>query len=237
MVRWTILIFLLIFVLLFTGCSSKETKESASSFCSEHWVVYSQAVSENNPSLCNNILDKECKNECLYNYGYETGNKEYCQHGINPLMPEDVSKIEFCLINSALINKDISFCKEYGFDVNGFGYINYRAEEGKMICYNDRLENGKLDTHNKFCAEINPSTYCLYGFIDEEYTDCDTLEVSDYLKDACYLKFVQRFTDPQYPEFTGNLPFDCGEFKTQEGKEFCLTLKQEGYRISISLQS
>ena len=110
--------------------------------------------------------------------------------------------------------------------------MHYRPEETYRWCYGMRqgTERIQIETNPyKFCAEVTPKGYCQVEAV-KSIQDCQLLadlSVSDELIDLCYFKFTNKYLDPQYPEFIGELPYACTSLRTEEAKSYCDKLVEE----------
>ncbi|MGV8163026.1 MAG: hypothetical protein ACP5N2_06870 [Candidatus Nanoarchaeia archaeon] len=185
--------------------------------CSNYSETFSLAVSSQNPDICSSEVDsEECTNECLANYAWQVPDKEYCKYATNPLNTDDLANIENCYVHIAQVTNDESICDEINYNLEGYGYLHYRTNEAIFVFAS--IEDSALN----FSAEITPKTYCKL-LATEKIEECANLDASDVLKDACLLKYVTK--DVSNPAFTGNLPFNCEDMKTEQGKQFCELLK------------
>jgi len=200
--------------------------------CEEYQSIFTSVLISLDPKECNAIDNDVCKNSCLASYAWAALDKDYCKYNSNPLNPLDVSGEESCLVNIAEMKQDKTACDSVNFNLEGYGYLNYRNENKEFYsCFGIESGdvNGILTYSNTLCAKIEPKTNCYtlstgYNF-GASYKACDNIAVPDDLKDVCYLNFV--IFDVSNQKYTGILPFTCSEMKTDNGKTFCEELSTD----------
>ncbi|MEI8364053.1 MAG: hypothetical protein WCF78_01180 [archaeon] len=236
-----IVVIVVIGAILFMPKTAKSTSDSntdkvfyntGATQCEEYQSIFTSVLISLNPKECNAIDNDVCKNTCLASYAWAALDKDYCKYNSNPLNPLDVSGEESCVVHIAEMNQDKTVCDGINFNLEGYGYLNYRNQNKEFYsCFGIKSEdvNGIPTYSDTLCARTEPKTNCYtlstgYSF-GSSYKSCDNIDVSDDLKDICYLNFV--VFDVSNPKYTGTLPFTCNEMKTDKGKTFCEELSTD----------
>ncbi len=229
--------FLLIGTIILSGCVTDISNDSAQRPLCDNKInelfkirndykygkVIPQYEKDRALELCNSIENNDCKEECFFalvSVGI-SDDISFCEFS------HDKIQKERCYVDIALRTDNISICNKVT-TIFDWGY-----EKSNMTrCYhfNDLSDDSKMVEEYKLCADLTPKSVCRLKFAND-YEDCDELFEEDEILDYCYMNFFgwSDFTHPDYEYYKS---FECNNFHTENGKEFCEKSKKEEYQVN-----